>query len=309
MEPLVSVIVPTYNSASTLDECLGALKNQEYGNIEIIVADSFSSDRTKDIARHYGAKIIDAQTLALARKLGVEASHGKYILFLDSDQIIEPDTIRRSVQACEAGGYDGVTHFERSKIHKGTFVERLINYDKWIFHSEQDDDPIYGTAEPRFFKSEFVKKIDFLDNPPITFELAIINLKMNQLGAKIGFINAYIYHYETPTFRKVAKKFFRYGLYYIPALKRFPNLVIHHSAIRRTYFTARALTHPFLLLGLFVLYGIKGLATFCGIISYAVEPLGIKAKVPSPKQKQTAQSSIPGLKPCGFLRRGLKPKC
>lgn len=272
MDPLVSVIVPTYNSASTLDECLGALKNQEYANIEIIVADSFSKDKTKQIATLYGAKIIDAETLALARKIGVEISRGKYILFLDSDQIIEPDTIRRSVQACEQTGYDGVTHFERSKMHKGTFVERLINYDKWIFHSEQDDDPIYGTAEPRFFKSEFVRQIDFMDNPPITFELAIINLKMNQLGAKIGFIDAYIYHYETSTFWQVTRKFFRYGEYYIPALKRFPNLVIHHSAPRRTYFTLRAIKHPFLLLGLFVLYGIKGIATFCGVLSYAFKP-------------------------------------
>lgn len=269
MDPLVSVIVPTYNSVSTLDECLMALKNQEYRNIEIIVADSFSKDRTKDIALHYGAKIIDAQTLALARKMGVETSKGKYILFLDSDQIIEPDTIRRSVQACESEGFDGVTHFERSKIHRGTFVEHLINYDKWIFHCEQDDDPIYGTAEPRFFKAEFVKRIDFLDNPPITFELAIINLKMRKMHARIKFIDAHIYHYETPTFTQVAKKFYRYGYYYIPALKRFPNLVLHHSAPRRTYFTFRALRHPFLLLGLFVLYAIKGAATFCGVVSYA----------------------------------------
>ena len=196
----------------------------------------------------------------------MELSKGKYILFLDSDQIIEPNTIYLSVKACEEEGFDGVTHFERSKIYKNTFVERLINYDKWIFHSEQDDDPIYGTAEPRFFKADFVKRIDFLDNPPITFELAIINLKMNRMGAKIKFINAYIYHYETSGFWHVTKKFFRYGFYYIPALKRFPNLVVHHSAPRRTYFTLRAFTHPFLLLGLFVLYGIKGVATFCGIV-------------------------------------------
>jgi len=267
MEPLVSVIVPTYNSARTLDECLGALKRQDYKNIEIIVTDSFSKDKTKEIAKSYETKILDAETLALARKMGVELSKGKYILFLDSDQIIEPNTISLSVEACEKEGFDGVTHFERSKIYKGTFVERLINYDKWIFHSEQDDDPIYGTAEPRFFRADLVKKIDFLDNPPITFELAIINLKMNNMGAKIKFIDAYIYHYETSSFWQVAKKFYRYGFYYIPALKRFPNLVLHHSAPRRSYFSARALTHPFLLIGLFALYGVKGIATFCGIVA------------------------------------------
>ncbi len=267
MNPLVSVIIPTYNSGRTLQECLSALTTQRYQDIEIIITDSFSKDRTKEIARHFTNTIIDAESLALARKKGVELAKGKYILFLDSDQIINPDTIELSVKVCEEEDFDGVTHFERSKIYKNTLVERLINYDKWIFHSEEDDDPIYGTAEPRFFKADFVKRIDFLDNPPITFELAIINLKMNKMGAKIKFINAYIYHYETFTFAQVARKFFRYGFYYIPALKRFPNLVIHHSAPRRTYFTLRALKHPFLLLGLFVLYGIKGLATFCGIIA------------------------------------------
>lgn len=271
MGPLVSVIIPTYNSERTLQECLFALVNQNYKNIEIIITDSFSKDKTKEIARQFTDKIIDAESLALARKRGVELAKGKYILFLDSDQIIDRDTIEISVKVCEEEGYNGVTHFERSKIYKNTFVERLINYDKWIFHSEHDDDPIYGTAEPRFFKAEFAKRIDYLDNPPITFELAIINLKMQKMGARIKFIDAYIYHYETSTFWQVAKKFYRYGFYYIPALKRFPNLVIHHSAPRRTYFTARAFKHPFLLFGLFALYGIKGIATFGGIIFSALK--------------------------------------
>jgi glycosyltransferase involved in cell wall biosynthesis len=272
MEPLVSVIVPTYNSDKTLEECLSALAGQNYKNIEIIITDSFSKDKTKEISRRFTDKIIDAESLALARKKGVEMAGGKYILFLDSDQIINPDTIELSVKTCEEGGYDGVTHFERSKIHRNTFVERLINYDKWIFHSHEDDDPICGTAEPRFFKTEFVKKIDFLDNPPITFELAIINLKMVQMGAKIKFINAYIYHYETQTFSHVARKFFRYGFYYIPALKRYPNLVIHHSAPRRTYFSRRALRKPLLFIGLFALYGVKAISAFSGVTYCLIKP-------------------------------------
>lgn len=271
MTPLVSVIVPTYNSEFTLDECLSALKKQNYNNIEVIIADSFSQDHTKDIARKYTENIIDAESLAQARKKGVDLAKGKYILFLDSDQIICPNTIEESVRICEEEGFDGVTHFERSKIVKNTLVERIINFDKLIFHSAKDDDPILGTAEPRFFKTDFVRRIDFLDNPPITFELAIINLKMHQMGAKIKFVNVSIYHYETQTFLEVAKKFCRYGFYYIPALKRFPDLVIHHSTVRRSYFSLRAFKHPFLLLGLFVLYAVKGIATFFGILAYLLK--------------------------------------
>lgn len=271
MNPLVTIIIPTYNSESTIDECLNAVFNQEYKNIEVIIADSFSKDKTKEIVNRYNVKILDAETLAKSRKMAVDLSKGEYTLFLDSDQIIEPDTIRRSVEVCENEGYDGVTHFERSIMHQNTFVERLINYDKWIFHSEEDDDPIHGTAEPRFFKSKFVRKIDFLSNPPITFELAIINLKMVQMGAKIKFINAHINHYETPTFFDVARKFYRYGMFYVPALREYKNLVFHHSLPRRSYFSTRALKHPFLLLGLFALYGVKGIATFCGIVSYTLK--------------------------------------
>ncbi len=272
IEPLVSVIVPTYNSGRTLNECLNAIALQNYKNVEVIITDSFSKDNTKAVARKFTDKIIDAESLALARKKGVDLARGKYIFFLDSDQILNPDTVEKSVRVCEDEGFDGVTHFERSKIYKNTFVERLINYDKWIFHSEQDDDPIYGTAEPRFFKAEFAKRIDYLDNPPITFELAIINLKMNQMGARIKFLNVYIYHYETSTFWQVARKFSRYGFYYIPALKRYPNLVIHHSGPRRSYFSKRALTHPFLLLGLFALYAVKGVAALCGITFSIFKP-------------------------------------
>jgi glycosyltransferase involved in cell wall biosynthesis len=266
MQPLVSVIIPTYNSAKTLQECLTAVRSQSYKNIEIIIADSYSRDTTKSIARRFtdDKKIIDAESLAKARSRAVGLSKGEYILFLDSDQVLASETIERSVEACEKEGFDGVTHFEHSKIKNNTFVERLIDYDKWIFHSARDDDPIYGTAEPRFFRASFARKIDYLDNPPITFELAIINLKMHRMGAKIKFIDAPIYHYETPSFRDVARKFYRYGFYYFPALKKYPQLVLHHSAPRRSYFSIRALKHPGLLCGLILLYFVKAASAAWG---------------------------------------------
>jgi glycosyltransferase involved in cell wall biosynthesis len=270
MDPLVSINIATYNSEKTLKNCLDSVKNQTYKNLEIIIMDSYSKDKTLDIAKSYGAKIVFASTLAQARQVGAYASRGDYILLLDSDQILDKNVIDMCANACQKDGYDGVTLFERSLITKNTFVERVISYDKDIFHSLHDDDPIYGTAIPRFFRSSLYKKIDFLNNPPITFEHSIIHNEIVKMGAKIKFIDAYIYHHETATSKDVFRKFRRYGFYYIPALKNHRRLVIGHSMPRRTYFHYKAFRHPLLLLGLFYLYFLKGIAAFVGILTYLV---------------------------------------
>ena len=266
--PLVSINTATYNSAKTLIKCLNSVKKQTYENIEIVIMDSYSKDRTLEIAKEYGAKIVFAPTLATARKAGSEASRGDYIFILDSDQILEPDVIERCVRACEDEGYDGVTLFERSLITKNTFVERVIAYDKEIFHSLHDDDPIKGTAIPRFFRASYFKRVEFEKNPPITFEHTIIHHKIVEMGAKIKFVEAYIWHHETTTIREVAKKFFRYGYYYIPAYKFNKDLALHHSLPRRTYFHYKAFKKPILFLGLFYVYFVKAVSAALGAFKY-----------------------------------------
>jgi glycosyltransferase involved in cell wall biosynthesis len=266
--PLVSINIATYNSAKTLLKCLDSVKNQTYKNIEVIIMDSYSKDKTLDIAKDCGAKIVFASTLATARKAGSLASRGDYIFILDSDQILEPNVIERCVTACEGEGYDGVTLFERSLITKNTFVERVIAYDKEIFHSLHDDDPIKGTAIPRFFRASYFKRVEFEKNPPITFEHTIIHHKIVEMGARIKFVDAYIWHHETTTIREVARKFFRYGYYYIPAYKFNKELAVRHSLPRRTYFHYRALRNPFLFIGLFFVYFVKAISAMLGAVSF-----------------------------------------
>ena len=88
-------------------------------------------------------------------------SRGVYIFFIDSDQTIDKDTISECVKECETGGYDEVTLFERSIVLNNTYLEKIIEYDKWIFHSLEDDDPLMGSAIPRFFRKKILSKIDW----------------------------------------------------------------------------------------------------------------------------------------------------
>ncbi|MFZ2256404.1 MAG: glycosyltransferase [Patescibacteria group bacterium] len=57
MDSLVSVIIPTKNSARTIGKCLESIQNQSYKDIEIIVVDNYSPDGTTDIARQYIDKV------------------------------------------------------------------------------------------------------------------------------------------------------------------------------------------------------------------------------------------------------------
>ncbi|MEM2727704.1 MAG: glycosyltransferase family 2 protein, partial [Candidatus Bathyarchaeia archaeon] len=96
-KPLVSVIIPTHNSAKTLTACLKSIVAQSYPFIELVVVDGYSDDETVNLANLFGAKVISCRgTQAAARNAGITFSKGDYILFLDSDQQLS----RRVIEEC-----------------------------------------------------------------------------------------------------------------------------------------------------------------------------------------------------------------
>jgi len=264
--PLVSINIPTFNSEKTLGECLRSAKEQSYANVEILVIDSYSRDATLDIAREYEARTYSAPSLSEARRLGVERSLGKYILFLDSDQVLSRDAIAKCVEKCETEGWDALTLFERSIIEKNTFTQRVIAYDKWLFHTEQDDDPLYGSAIPRFFRSNVFLGIKWPSRLGVQ-EHNLIYYEIARTGAKVAFVDAFLYHHEPYSLAQFARKFYRYGFHYVSALRQNGRFVLLHSMPRRTYLSKRALSRPSLFMGLMLLYYVKALATFIGAVA------------------------------------------
>jgi len=114
-QPLVSIIIPTYNSASTLARTLESVKKQTYSNIEVSIVDSHSTDETKIIAQRYGTAVYETNWKLLgARKMGAEKARGEYVLLLDSDQILKSDAIARAVEKIEKENLDMLFLGERS---------------------------------------------------------------------------------------------------------------------------------------------------------------------------------------------------
>lgn len=91
---LVSIIIPTKNSARTIQACLESCKDQTYQNIEIIVVDNFSTDGTFEIAKKYTDNVFQQWPERTAQKnYGIEKAQGEYLLIIDGDMSIDQELI------------------------------------------------------------------------------------------------------------------------------------------------------------------------------------------------------------------------
>ena len=95
---MISVIVPVYNVEKYLEECLDSIQNQTYSDIEVILVNDGSTDKSKEICGKYCKQDNrfqllnqENQGLSAARNSGVAASTGEFIAFVDSDDIILPN--------------------------------------------------------------------------------------------------------------------------------------------------------------------------------------------------------------------------
>lgn len=101
VEDLITVIVPVYNVEKYLDRCMQSILSQTYSNLEIILIDDLSTDKSNTICLEY--RKVDARVVVVvhgkneglsgARNSGLDMAHGKYVVFIDSDDYIQNDMI------------------------------------------------------------------------------------------------------------------------------------------------------------------------------------------------------------------------
>lgn len=119
-EPLISVIVPVFNVAANLAQCLRSLLKQTYQNWEVILVNDASYDRTGQICRDFAAQdsrvtVIQQPTqqgVAVARNVGLAAASGEYVTFVDGDDFVDAAYLAHMYQQMQAkqadiviGGY------------------------------------------------------------------------------------------------------------------------------------------------------------------------------------------------------------
>ena len=81
----ISIVIPTYSEEESLPKLLESIKSQVFAPTEVIVADAFSKDKTREIAKSFGCIVVDGGKIAVGRNAGEKVAKSNYILFLDAD--------------------------------------------------------------------------------------------------------------------------------------------------------------------------------------------------------------------------------
>ena len=132
--PLISVIVPTYNRAWALGEALDSVLAQTYPAVELIVVDDGSTDETPDLLARYGDDLrvltLENGGVSQARNHGISASTGEFIAFLDSDDRWLPDKLAEQAAFFKATPEALICQTEEIWIRNGKRVNPCKHHKK-----------------------------------------------------------------------------------------------------------------------------------------------------------------------------------
>ncbi|MBP3635056.1 MAG: glycosyltransferase family 2 protein [Bacilli bacterium] len=132
--PNVSIIVPVYNCERFLNKCLDSIINQTYKDFEVILIDDLSKDNSLNIMLDYESKYDNITVIASkknegpgsSRNKGLDIAKGKYIMFIDSDDYIEPNTLEDAVKCALEYNADIVRYDFSRSISNIEYADRKL---------------------------------------------------------------------------------------------------------------------------------------------------------------------------------------
>lgn len=264
MNPLVSIIITTRNSARTLKDLLESVKKQSYKKIEIIVVDNNSSDKTKKIGLKFTKKVYDfGPERSAQRNFGARKAKGSYYLVLDSDMTLEKDVVGQCVSEIRKNNRKEVAipevSFGESFWAKSKTLEREINTGEKFFESA------------RFFPKDIFWEANGYDENltgPEDWDLP----QRIARKYKVARIKARIFHNEGDlTLKDLMRKKYYYGLCAHKYLSK-NNLSIFSPVtiylLRPAFYRnwKKMLSHPLISAGMIVMLSFENIAGGFGYI-------------------------------------------
>lgn len=175
-QPLISVIIPVYGVEKYISQCLESVINQTYKNLEIIVVNDGTKDRSADIAKEYAAKdsrikVYDFKNggLSVARNRGLEIATGEYISYLDSDDWLDTKMYEILLETAMKNEADmvkcGIIETNGAAEEKITFSDvKIINNEQHKAFKNYFKGILWTLAWNGLYKKELAKKVKFPDN-------------------------------------------------------------------------------------------------------------------------------------------------
>lgn len=224
MTPLVSIIVPVYNVENYLEFCVNSLIRQTLKNIEIILVDDGSPDKSPKICDNFiqkdsRIKVIHKRNegLGMARNSGLKIASGKYVMFIDSDDYIDLNTVEILYTNAIKNNLDLIGYKYDRFTNEGPYILNNQEYNIRLFSAKRDirnqalyifiDNPhlmknneekCFGSACTILYKRELIKKynIKFHSERNLMSEDYIFNYDFLQKSNIIGYIPIELYHYR-----------------------------------------------------------------------------------------------------------------
>lgn len=165
MDPLVSVITPAYNCEDFLLQTIESVRNQSFTNWEHIIVDDHSTDNTRlviDKAATEDSRIVPIYLgknggVANARNMGIKAARGKYIAFLDSDDLWMPHKLAKHMEYMEKHDCDFTYSNYQMIDYEGRFIKNVVYRKKRINYRQLLYSNQIGCLTA-VIKSEIIKK-------------------------------------------------------------------------------------------------------------------------------------------------------
>lgn len=209
MKSSISIIVPIYKVESYLDRCINSLVTQTYDNIEIILVDDGSPDKCPQKCDDWAARdsrivVIHKENggLSDARNAGIKRARGDYLLFVDSDDYIEPDSCEKFI---------GIANKTQADIVVGNAVHETSQGDVHMNRTNLEEGHLYSNTEfiklairarewyaPAWFS--LYKRTVYKENR-LEYKKGLLHEDMEMLprvffaAQTVSFLNEEFYHY------------------------------------------------------------------------------------------------------------------
>lgn len=209
--PLISIILPVYNIETYLDDCINSLMGQSYKNIEIILVDDGSTDKSGEKCDSYANKnknIIvvhqENKGVGSARNRGINISKGEYIVFVDPDDITSKYYLEIMLENLKKYDCDMIVsnYTNNMSLLYGNNKEDSYNNievidAEFVFNKMLDNKSFDGFLWNKIFKAYNIKKynIRFSENIKIWEDMLFVLNYIKTIN-KIGFIDIKLYFYR-----------------------------------------------------------------------------------------------------------------
>lgn len=210
--PKISVIVPIYNVQRYLEDCLNSLANQTFKDLEVIMVNDGSSDRSGEMMHryanshaHFFAYDKPNGGLGQARNFGIQFARGEFIAFVDSDDIVDSEAYEKMYALVEQTHSDmvigNVVRFNSFKEFPSVLHQKIFTKKKLRAHITRDHELIYDTtAWNKLYRKSFWEEHHFSFPEHMLYEDIPVTFPAHYLANSVDVLDDVVYFWRSRDF-------------------------------------------------------------------------------------------------------------